>query len=302
MCDDSHSQHVRFAADVLDLQERLSFRRLVRELENSGVPYVAARPDGLVTVAATTEQLPERLLLGIQSFRLEQYLRLGWACREVISSSALFCEPVRHLHGDDIHVATISADTGRILGYVGAVGSRDPEPVDPRTPGRAPFPVEVAHGVNLFDLVPAPAGVTTHQVRELKRFVHDRTLTDRTTRLRTTLELLSGAGEALLVTDPEVRVFVGDVEEQVALHHLLLAGLDVQLIDGTTPGLPDTDLMHLMYVRRAVVKPFVAEAPDRVELRRRIDLLQSVLTSPDVFAALDLVEEHLSGGVRKVAA
>ena len=58
--------------------------------------------------------------------------------------------------------------------------------------------MEVAHGINLFDSVPAARNVTADQVRELKRFVHRRSMTDKMLRLRVSLGHLVGTAPALL--------------------------------------------------------------------------------------------------------
>jgi hypothetical protein len=291
----------RYAADIVAMHERMSYRRLLEHLPHGDLPHLAVRGDGLVTVAATTDQLPHRYLLGLQGFRLAQYLQRGWACEETLHRNAGFCEPLQSVHPDDVHVLTLSGRTGRILGYLSLTTSADREPRALMAADRAPFPVEEAHGINVFDRVPAPPGVGTDQVRELKRFVHSRTLTDRAQRLRVTLELLLGAGRTL-VAQPTVRVLVGDVEEKVALRHLLLAGLDVHLIEDTQPRPPDDDLLHLAYTRRGEVKPFVAHVPDRGDLLERIELLETTLASEDLFEATDALSGALRGTTERVAA
>jgi hypothetical protein len=292
----------RYAADIVAMHERMSYRRLLEHLPQGDLPHLAVRGDGLVTVAATTEQLPHRYLLGLQGFRLAQYLQLGWACEETLHRSAGFCEPPQSLHPDDVHVLTLSGRTGRILGYLSLTTSADGDPRALLAPDRARFPVEEAHGINVFSRVPAPAGVRTDQVRELKRFVHARTLTDRSQRLRVTLELLLGAGRTLVAVEPAVRVLVGDVEEDVALRHLLLAGLDVQLIEDTQPWLPDDDLLHLAYTNRGQVKPFVANVPDRGELLERIGLLETTLAAEDLFEAAGALSGVMQGTTERVVA
>lgn len=292
----------RYAADIVAMHERMSYRRLLEYLPQGDLPHLAVRGDGLVTVAATTEQLPHRYLLGLQGFRLAQYLQLGWACEEALHRSAGFCEPLQSLHPDDVHVLTLSGRTGRILGYLSLTTSEDSDPRPLLASDRARFPVELAHGINVFDRVPAPQEVRTDQVRELKRFVHSRTLTDRAQRLRVTLELLLGAGRTLVAVEPVVRVLVGDVEEKVALRHLLLAGLDVHLIEDTRPWLPDDDLLHLAYTRRGEVKPFVAHVPDRGDLLERIELLETTLASEDLFEATTALSGALRGTTERVAA
>ncbi|WP_100502244.1 hypothetical protein [Geodermatophilus chilensis] len=292
----------RYAADIVALHDRLSYRHLLDHLPHADLLHRAARGDGLVTVASTTEHLPHRYLLGLQGFRLAQYLQLGWACEEALHRSAGFCEPLQWLHADDVHVLTYSSRTGRILGYLSLTTSGAQEPRDLLEPGRPRFPVETAHRVNLFESVAAPAGVRSDEVRELKRFVHSRTLTDRAQRLRVTLELLLGAGQTLVALEPAVRVLVGDVEEKVALRHLLLAGLDVHLIEDTQPWLPDDDLLHLAYTRRGEVKPFVAHVPDRAELEGRVELLEATLASEDLFEATDAFSGAVRGSARRTAA
>ena len=292
----------RYAADIVALHDRLRYHHLLDHLPAGDLLHQAARGDGLVTVTATTEHLPHRYLLGLQGFRLAQYLQLGWTCEEALHRSAGFCEPLQSLHDDDVHVVTYNSRTGRILGYLSLTTSGDDAPRDLRDPDRARFPVETAHRVDVFERVPAPEGVRSDQVRELKRFVHSRTLTDKAQRLRVTLELLLGTGRTLMALDPAVRVLVGDVEEQVALRHLLLAGLDVHLIEDTQPWLPDDDLLHLAYTRRGEVKPFVAHVPDRAELEGRIELLEATLASEDLFEATDAFSGAVRGSARRIAA
>jgi hypothetical protein len=291
----------RYASDIVALHERMSYGRLLDHLPLDDLQHLAVRGDGLVTVAATTDQLPHRYLLGLQGFRLAQYLQLGWACEETLHRSAWFCEPVQSLHPDDVHVLTAHSRTGRILGYLSLTTSGEAAR-DLRDPDRARFPVEEAHRIDVFDRVPAPDGVRSDQVRELKRFVHSRTLTDRAQRLRVTLELLLGAGRTLLSAEPAVQVLIGDVEEDVALRHLLLAGLDVHLIEDTEPWLPDDDLLHLAYTRRGEVKPFAAHVPDGDGLRERIELLETALASEDLFEATDVFSGAVGGSTRRVAA
>lgn len=283
MCHTDSLPTDRYAADVISLHRTLSFRGLLKQ-DRATLTHLAERGDGLATVAVPTRHLPHRYLVGLQGFRLAQYLQLGWACSTVAYRNALFCEPVQAVHADDEHVITIGPD-GRILGYVSLATNGDPTPYGAFDQRRRPFPVEVAHGVNIFDHVAPLPDVRSDQVRELKRFVHSRSLTDKTQRLRVSLELLAGLGHVMAAADPRVATLVGDVEEQVALRHLLMAGLEVQLVEGTTPVLDDTDLLQHAYTARESVKPFVSHVPDSDFVAERVQLLEETLASPDLFAA-----------------
>lgn len=292
----------RFTRDIIGLHGSLSCRRLLDHVPPDALDHLAVRGDGLTTLAIRTRDLPHRYALAMQGFRLAQYLQLGWACGDVVRSSGWFCEPVSALGPNDVHVLTLDGATGRILGYVCLASSRDEAPRPLLDPARAHFPVETAHGLNVFEKVAPLPGTTSHEVRELKRFVRARTVTDKAQRLRITLELLLGVAQAVLASDPPVRTLVGDVEEKVALRHLLLAGLEVQLVEHTTPVLPGTDLMHLAYTARGEVKPFVSHLPSRADLQLRADLLTQTLASPDLFAATTGLGEHLHGATNRVAA
>lgn len=281
----THLEHpsTRYAADVVSLNRDLSFRNLTRQ-DPAIFTHFVERGDGLVTLSVPTRHLPHRYLIGLQGFRLAQYLQLGWACSSVAYRQAIFCEPLGVAHADDEHIITLSP-TGRILGYVSLATNGDEESRDLFDPARAAFPVEEAHGVNIFDHVAPLPGTGSHEVRELKRFVHSRTLTDKTQRLRVTLELLHGLGQAVAASAPAVRTLIGDVEEHVALRHLLMAGLEVQLVEGTAPRLTDDDLLAHAYTERASVKPFVSHLPDAAFAAQQTEMLKEMLDSSDLFAA-----------------
>lgn len=288
----------RYARDILALQERLNFRSL-HDMPADRAIYAARRPNGFLTLGLRTDQLTDRHLLGLQGFRLAQYLQLGWVCEDVIASQGMFCEPVHGLRPDDLHMVTISP-AGEILGYLGLVGSSDDTPMDLSDPGRRRFPVEEAHGINLFDIVPGGAA-TTDQVRELKRFVHRRSMTDRGVRLRVTLELLLAAGTMIAGQD-DARYVVGDVEEHVALRHLMMVGLEIRLIEGTQPELNTTHYLHHAYTKRAVVRPFVAAVPPADVTRERMFRLHSILSSTDPSQGTRELVANCMGTVLRVAA
>jgi hypothetical protein len=301
MCNESLGPAAaRYAEDVVSLHRKLSFRGLTAELSEPDLVHHEVRGDGLVALAVRTRDLPHRYLLGLQGFRLSQYLQLGWICEETIYSSAMFAEPLHGASPDDVHVMCLDG-RGTILGYLCLTASHDEEPKEVLDPTRAPFPVEEAHGINLFDHVECLPGTTTDQVRELKRFVHARSLTDRGQRLRVTMELLYGMGRVIAGMRPGIRTLVGDLEEHVALRHLMLAGLDVHLVDGTAPELERRDLLHHMYVVRGAVKPFVAHLPADEVIAEKVAMLESTLVSEDLFDAAAQLRNQQSSQLLRVA-
>lgn len=301
MCHSSSGEAaVRYAADVVSLHRSLSFRGLTEQVADRDLLHLERRGDGQVTLAIQTRHLPHRYLLGLQGFRLAQYLQLGWICEDSIYSSALFAEPAHGASPDDVHVICLNA-AGAIQGYLCLTASGDEDPRELLDPDRARFPVEEAHHINLFEHVSGLPGVRSDQVREIKRFVHARTLVDKTQRLRVTMELLYGMGRVVAGVQPAVRTLVGDLEEDVALRHLLLAGLDVQLVEGTAPGLAERDLLRHRYQLREGVKPFVAHLPSEAKRDELVAALESTLASSDLFDAATQLTNNSTSVLSRVA-
>ncbi|MEU3713669.1 hypothetical protein [Streptomyces catenulae] len=289
----------RYIQDILRMHSRLSFGRMAAELHaDDALLYRSDHGQGVVTVAAHTASIPERYLLGLAGFRLTGYLQAGFASEDLVFDRSLFCEPIRDFHPTDTHVITTDTETGRILGYVALAHSTDPAPRPLAAPDRRLFPCEEAHAIRLHEVVPETTELRTHDIREVKRLVHAHQVTDRTQRLRITLELLAGITLAIRAENGAVRMLIGDVEEHVALRHLVLLGLDVQLLTGTTPALSPQNLMHPMYVTREKVLPFCAWIPDGETVDERSRLLEQAVAAASPIRALRGLMAELSGSVR----
>jgi hypothetical protein len=291
----------RYVDAILDLQQTLSFGRLAAALSEVPDAYVANHGHGMTTVAARTGDLPYRYRLGIAGFRLAQYLRVGYASSQVVVHGALFGERICDWGPEDVHFLTLDDRTGKILGYVALVGNGDTSPRALSDARRGRYPVEQAHRIDLFDIVGTPDDLTTHDVREIKRFVHLRSMQDRERRLRVSLTLLLALTRVIETAYPLTKALVGDAEAHVALRHLLLMGLNVIVVAGTTPRLPDSDLMHPMYVTRATVAPFFARIPALAEVSRRAAMVEKACASTRLLESAGGLMRAMSGTVRTVS-
>ncbi len=296
----AQARATRYVGSILEMHRRLSYRGLARTLEKAGA-YVARHGFGITTVAARTVNIPQRYLLGITGFRLAQYLQIGYASTAVAAARALFSEPVADLGPDDLHCLTLDDETGTILGYVALVGNGDTAARRLDDADRRPFPVEKAHRIDLLSAVGAPPELHTHEIREVKRFVQACTLHDRERRFRVSLELILSLIRSIESDYPGVRALIGDVEVQVALRHLVLMGLHVTLLEGTTPELDPGDLLHPVYKVRETVEPFYATVPDLPEIGRRAEVVEKVVTSPCLFDAVGLLIREMDGTVHRVS-
>lgn len=288
----------RYIADVLALHDRLSLRGLVAQAEPL---YLARRPDGLTVLAVRQSQLPERYRLMIYGFRLAQYLRLNFASDRVTHTRALFAEPAGP-HGEEIHVIALQESTGAILRYVSYIGTADRTPRPVTDPDRAPFPAEVAHGVKFFDHVPPDEPVLSSEVWEIKRLVQRASELDGTVtqRLRITLEMMLCFYSTLQQLDPAAKYLVGDGEEGLAIRRLTRSLKDITVIEGTSPSLPEDNVLFPCYVTRPVVKPFVACAPRGDELAELVRWMQSALSATDPLAGFKQLVGRVEGEVRRV--
>ncbi|MGW4802905.1 hypothetical protein [Kitasatospora sp. NPDC004272] len=295
-------QH-RFVADVRAVHDRMNLRGLAAAVRPDDLLYLARRQDGLVVLAARHQGIPHRYLLGIYGFRLAQYLRLGFASEELAYRRALFTEPHGGTAANEVHVLAMDERSGAILRYVSLVGAPDDAPQDPRDAARPPFPCEQAHRVNLFDHVEFDEPVATREIWEVKRLVHrtPQAGDDGATRLRVTLELMLGFYTALGRIRPAVKVLVGDGEEGVAIQRTLRSLREITVLEGTTPSLPDDDLMFPLYTAREVVKAFAARAPQGAELDRLTDRLTEALAHEDLLHGFRSMVGSVGGQLRRVA-
>jgi hypothetical protein len=255
--------------------------------------------DGLTTVSVRESQLPEPYLRGILGFRLAQFLQTGLMDPELVHRRCLIHEPMLATTGPEtIHTVTVT-ESGQIVGYIGLVGSDDPEPVALDDPVRRLFPAEDAHKVEILSPF-AERGRTSHSAYEVKRFVRDRSMPRGIQRDRVPWHLILAIGKVGL-SHGEIELVLGDSGERGALRHLRLVGFDLQVIEGTNPSLPRTELMWPSYEvpRERLAKPFAGLVPSH--LGEYMDAIESALIELDAEASqrkavARLVELHRSRG------
>ncbi|MEU1408548.1 hypothetical protein ABZ471_40745 [Streptomyces sp. NPDC005728] len=293
----------RYIEDILRLNSRLSFGRLADELRKNGAAlHQFDQARGLTTLVAYSESIPERYLLGLAGFRLAEYLNAGFASQKLVFDRSLFCEPIQAMHRRDIHVVTTHTGSGRIVGYVALAHSQDTKPRLLTDPARLLFPSEQVHGIQLQKLMDDPYTLTTHQIREVKRLVHAHSVTDRQTHLAITLELLAGISKAVQTEHPGLKLLIGDVEEHIALRHLVLLGLTVRLVQGTNPKLSQQDVLHPRYNTGEKVLPFYARIPDADGVAERVTAIERALADESPIRGLRGVMAELSGTVQYIYA
>jgi hypothetical protein len=266
-----------FAEDICRLHDRLEFRGLPDAI--TGEPlHCYDTGDGLLTFAVRDGQIPERYLRGILGFRFAQYIRLGWISRELVYRRALYHEPLRPPTGvPDVHVLSLCLSSGKIRGYVGLAGSKDPAALPLDAPERHRYATEVAHDIDMLAPYARPQ-LTTHRVFEVKRFLRDQNMGALPLAALVPWHIVLGFGRSLLALGGPGRdvLAIGDAKEHIAMRHLRLMGLDLDVIHGTSPRLARDDINWPIYDQEVLAKPFIGQLP--ATYADDMDLIDSFLT------------------------
>jgi hypothetical protein len=258
---DAQPVHRRYVADIVRLHSELDFRGLADHLIGRPLHFRHDEQYGLTTLTVLDDQLPLRYLNGVLGFRMAQYLRLGWMSERLVYEGAMFRETVDHPDGvQNLHTVSLDSRTGRIRGYIGLACAKDPAPLPLDHPGRYRFPTENAHDIDLVSRYAAP-GVSTHQAFEIKRFVRDLEMAAGKAAEVVPWELLLSLGKSIVRGDGRIKIMLGDAKEHRALRHFRLTGFDVHVETGTSPRLPETDVLAPIYDQDIVAVPFIAPVP-----------------------------------------
>jgi hypothetical protein len=265
----------RHVEELIRGHAALRFPDLADAVDGEPLVRLEGYGDGLRTVSVRESQLPEVYLRAVLGFRLAQFLQTGLMDPELVYTRRLIYEPMIETAGPEtIHTITLT-DSGQIVGYIGLVGSDDPEPLALDDPARCLFPAEGAHKVELLSPYAAP-GRTSHNAIEVKRFVRDRSMPRGIQRDRVPWHLILAIGKVGLGNDG-IELVLGDSGERGALRHLRLVGFDLEVVEGTNPSLPRSELMWPSYElpRERLAKPFVGTVP--ADLADYMDAIESAL-------------------------
>lgn len=252
----------RFVDELVKMHGSLTYRGLPDAVTGEPLCRLEGYGDGLVTLSVRQSQLPDRYLRGVLGFRLAQFLLTGLMDVELAYRRGLSHEPpVEPTGPETIHTITLT-ETGKLVGYLGFVGSPDPEPLPLDAADRGKFPVEAAHHVELLSRYAAPDR-DTHHAYEIKRFIRDRGMERGMQRDRVPWHLILAVGRMAMATG--IQIVLGDSGEHGALRHLRLVGIPLEVVEDTMPSLPQTELMWPSYLvgRDKLAKPFVGPI-DRV--------------------------------------
>lgn len=244
-----------YAGALVALHRSLRYPDLPAAVGTAALCRIEKLGDGLTTIAFSSDAVPERHLQAVFGFRLAEFVDLSMMSSRLARETGLLAEPP---DATVVHTVCLDAD-GRILGYVGLLGSCDVLPRRLDDAARNRYPVETAHRVDLLGPY-ADRGLTTHQVFEIKRFVRAGAVPPGEIHDRVPWHLILALGRAVQTMGRTL--LIGDSRENGALRHLRLIGFDPLVIPGTRPQLPRTSLMWTSYLVPVPAVPFAGLTPD----------------------------------------
>lgn len=284
-----------YVNEIIQNQDRLTYLSLLDPDNLSRSIYYKIDRFGISTIAIKSKDLLPHQLLGIMSFRLREYLKLGWVDPELVYNQNIFHEPLQGTHDEDIHILSMNHQNGEILCYLciytmerhgdllgTTIGAED----------RPLFPCESAHGKGILKEIDWLKNKPIQSVKEIKRFVKSGGKDEFGN--RASLEVLTGLAcvtRYLQGTMDGLTAYVGDLELKGALRHINLLGMNVFIIQYTVPVLPSNELFAQMYIKRDRVLPFIMSLPNGSdEACMKEELLNNLLEG----------NENVSSAIRKL--
>ena len=238
--------------------------------------------NGITVIAVRTTELTEEQLLQIMSFRLGQYLAVGYLDTHMIHDLRLKHEPLSGVSPGDIHVIAGSAQTGEMLGY-GAIRVLPDVPagVHMRDSGRSLFRNEKVFGRGIFERLSVLPDLAVTQVRELGPFVKNQQKgrLDELA-LRAPIEtFVAGTRMFLGPLRSEIQAVIGGLEENVVKRNMAYFHWpEVVLRPDSSP--PKVDPFLLPYFQHHTICPFAMSTADLPGSVPRLAAIEQALELP----------------------
>jgi len=247
--------------------------------------------NGVTTVVLRTTTLREDQLIDLMKFRLAQYLAVNFVDPAMVYAEQIEHEPRSGVSDQDIHVISVSAESGEILCYAAVKAPPDaPTGTTLRDTDRPHFPVEKVHGFGVYGRLRILPDLPIAKLREVGRFVKNQRLTP-LDELGARAPVEVGVALFRSLAGPlrlEVDAIVGDLEEGVAKQNLDFFHAPMVVIHGTVPYEAEASYFFPRY-QFCTVYPFAALATDiSQQMLSRLDAIESALDLPGKAGLLSL--------------
>lgn len=246
--------------------------RRLPELIASGRPELLYRlgdRHGVSVAACRTASLNDAELRSLMTYRLAQYLAVGFVDPISVFEAGLEHEPLSNVGPADVHIVAANAASGQILCYLSLIAPFAAGPgVTLRDTNRWLFPVEQVHGWGVYNRLRILPDLPITRIWETARFTkNQRAHTSRGLLIRGPIEVGVAAARLLMgALRPEIDAVVGDLEEGVAKNNLDYFQVPLVMIHGTIANVDRAAYKYPMYRFRNHL-PFAFLVSDTVEAR-----------------------------------
>lgn len=262
--------------------------------------YHLANRHGVSALALRTRHLTMDQLTAILTFRLAQYVHLGYRDAELSYNTGLTHEPLDSVGPDDVHYLAGDAETGRILCYQYVhPASHAPAGTTLATPGRPPVSYEEIFGRGIFDRLRILPDLPLERVWDWGRLVKDQQLKPHDELgVRAPAELSVATYRSIIGPLREhVDAFLGGGMEGNSLATMAFCQLSVAVMRGTVPLLPP-DHPLLRAVVDNVMHPCATYVPDLFAMADRMAAIDAALELPGRAAMKALFSLKRTAGLR----
>jgi cyclic nucleotide-binding protein len=219
----------------------------------------------------------------LTEFRIAQYVRVGFIDTARLAELLAAGEPVAASSPNDVHFLATD-ETGRLLCTAvlrapsGPAGTEVSATVRMAARDRPLFPVEQAHGWGVFNHLRVLPDLPVVRVMELGGFVKAQS-SEPFSELAVRAPVEVGVALFRVIAGPlalPVSAIVGDLEPKVAKLNLEYFGIQLVMVRGTAPRVPDRSYLEPRYANRDV-RPFAWLTADMVTALPRLAAVEHAL-------------------------
>jgi hypothetical protein len=242
------SPAVRYCQALCDRASRIRMPELFTNPPPNTLYHLPDRHGVSVVVLGTASLRPDQLTK-ILTYRLAQYIAIGFVDPGLVYDRQMEHEPLANVSADDVHFIAGSSDTGELLCYMVMKGVAAPPEATFRTHERPLFPVEQVFGWGVYHRLQIVPDLPVSRIRELGRFVKNQQASPANESgarapaeiVVAILRLLSGplAGEVIAC--------IGDMEERVVKKNLDFFHIPTVVVHGVVPYTSEDVLVGLGY-------------------------------------------------------
>jgi hypothetical protein len=276
------TEQERFLADLVETGSRSCLPGLTRDVASRAV-YSQSDRCGVTVAVVPTSELDEAELDELLTFRLAQYVSIGFVDRDRVFRDRLEREPRSAVGARDFHYVATETSSGRVLCYASLrplAGA--PDGATLRTVERPLFEVEETFGRGVFNRLRLLPELPITRIFELKRFVKNQSVRGlNELGIRAPVELLVAYTRSLTgVLREQVDAFLGDLEETVAKRNFDFFYAPIVVLPGAV-SYTDGDSFLYPHFRDSRAVPFAMLVDDQASvLDTRIRAIEAALEQP----------------------